>query len=243
MYQNKKILALIPARGGSKGLPHKNTLKLCGKPVIAWTIDQARHSRHLDCIIVSTDSPLVAKVAKKYGAEVPFMRPEELAGDEARSIDVVLHAINFLKSQGEEYDYLVLLEPTSPLRETNDIDLAIEKLLNNSSGALSLVSVCRAEAAHPAFDVTVDEAGFLVPYEDKFFKIQRRQEISDVYFFEGTIYIASVPSLLEGKGFFHEKTIPYIVPRWKSPELDELLDFVTIEAILKNKKKMTRKAI
>lgn len=110
MYKHKKILCLIPARGGSKGLPKKNIRKLIDKPLIAWTIKQALASKYLDKIIVSTDDEQIAAVSRKYGAEVPFLRPHKLAADKAKSIDVILHALSYLEQQGMRYDYILLLE-------------------------------------------------------------------------------------------------------------------------------------
>ncbi|CEO88250.1 acylneuraminate cytidylyltransferase family protein [Syntrophaceticus schinkii] len=128
MYKGKKILGLIPARGGSKGLPGKNIKPLCGKPLIAWAIEQGLASKYLDKVIVSTDDEEIAKVSRSFGAEVPFMRPGELATDAAKTIDVVVHALEFLKQRGGlEFDYLALLEPTSPLRKNGDIDKSIAR--------------------------------------------------------------------------------------------------------------------
>ena len=127
MYKNKRILALIPARGGSKGIKDKNIIELCGKPLIAYSIDAAKNSKYIDDILVSTDSEKIAEVAKKYGARVPFLRPYELATDTSTTLDVVLHAIDYVNKEEKKYDTLILLQPTAPLRKTEDIDSAIEK--------------------------------------------------------------------------------------------------------------------
>lgn len=238
MYKNKKILGLIPARGGSKGLPGKNIRLLLRKPLIAWTIEQALRSKYLDDIVLTTDDRRIAATGKKFGAEVPFMRPASLATDRAKSIDVIIHALNWLKEHGRNYDYIVLLEPTSPLRETIDIDRAIEQLLNNSVGAVSIVGVSQVEATHPAFDVKIDQRGLLKPYEQKKFSVKRRQDLDPLYYFEGTVYVSEVKVLYERLSFYHDKTLPYIVPRWKAPELDEVVDFYCIESIMKNLKKI-----
>lgn len=181
MYKNKRILALIPARGGSKGLPGKNTKMLLGKSLIAWSIEQAYQSAYIDKVIVSTESEKIAVVARSCGAEVPFVRPKSLSADNAETIDVVLHAINFYESRGDAFDIIVLLEPTSPLREAKDIDRAIERLISNRQ-AESIVGIARAEASHPAFIVKL-EKGFLRSYL-KTFKVLRRQELDDLYFYE-----------------------------------------------------------
>lgn len=239
MYKKKRILGVIPARGGSKGLPGKNIRTLNGKPLIAWTIDVAKKSKYLDLVMVSTDDTKIAKVAKKYGAKVPFMRPKELSSDTAKSIDVMLHALDYYKDKGDEYDYLIMLEPTSPLREATDIDASIKALIDNKSGAVSIVGVSRVEAAHPVFDVTITGKGFIKPYAGDFSKAVRRQDISELYFFEGTVYVSKAPELYRRRSFYHDRTLPYIVPRWKSLEVDDILDMVCAEAILKNKRKIT----
>lgn len=238
MYKNKKILALIPARGGSKGLPKKNIRLLLGKPLIAWTIEQALASKYLDKIVVSTDDEQIAGISRKYGAEVPFMRPEELARDNSPTIDAILDALNRLEKSGQRFDFIVLLEPTSPLRETNDIDKCVELLLNNKS-AKSIVSVAPLESAHPEFNVIIDKnTGFIKKANGSAdFKILRRQDLSNIYFFEGTIYISETENLKITKTFYHESTLAYVVPRWKSSEIDELQDFICVEALLNAKQK------
>ena len=141
MIGDKSILAIIPARGGSKGLPRKNVLPLVGKPLIAWTIDAAKKSKYIDKCILSTDNKEIASIAQSYNCEVPFMRPEELSCDETPSFSVVAHAVEFLKKNKLQYDYLILLEPTSPLRDANDIDCAMENLVANRAIADSIVGV------------------------------------------------------------------------------------------------------
>lgn len=235
MYKGKRVLALVPARGGSKGIPGKNIRPLAGKPLIAWSIEHGLESRYIDRVVVSTDDVRIARIAKKHGADVPFLRPARLATDKAATMDVVLHALKTLQGAGDEYDFLVLLEPTSPLREAADLDRAIERLINNRRGAESIVGVSQVLAAHPCFDVSIDRKGFIKPYVGgRTVKVIRRQDLMELYFFEGSLYIATVASLLRRKAFYHEKTLPYIVPKWKSPEVDDITDWVCIEAIMKN---------
>ncbi len=234
MYKDKKIMALIPARGGSKGLPGKNIRPLLGKPLIAWSIEQALSSRYLDRVIVSTDYEDISEIAKKYGAEVPFLRPAELAADSSGSIDVIAHAVAFLGAQNAVFDYLVLLEPTSPLREAADIEKSVELLIDNSA-AKAIVGVARLEGAHPEFNIIIDSATGCIRNAagGADFRVLRRQELQDVYFLEGTIYMSEIPTLLSRRTFYHELTLPYVVPRWKSLEIDELHDFISAEALLK----------
>jgi len=233
LINGKSVLAVIPARGGSKGLPGKNIKVINGKPLIAWSIDCALKSKYIDKVIVSTDSNKIASVSKKYKAEVPFLRPKKLSTDKASSIDVIIHCVDWLERKKKFYDLIVLLEPTSPLRDTKDIDKAIELLLKEKK-AESIVGVCKVESAHPDFLVKL-EKNFLRPYKENKFKTIRRQDISDLYFFEGSLYISYVESLKKHKTFYHKYTLSYEVPKWKSFELDDITDYYIIEALLKEK--------
>lgn len=236
MINSRKILALIPARGGSKGLPRKNILVMCGKPLLGWPIKAARDSQYVDRVIVSTDDREIARIAEQQGAEVPFMRPAELASDTATSFMVVEHTIKFLADKGEKYDYLLLLEPTSPLTEPSDVDEALENLESNRGYADSIISVNKVEAAHPAFDVVIGENGLIGPYlSPDFSGAGRRQDISELYFFDGNLYISDIDAYLSKKTFYHDRTMAYISPKWKSLEVDDITDFICIEAIMKNR--------
>jgi len=233
MIKGKTILAIIPARGGSKGLPGKNIKEIAGKPLIAWSIEQGKKSKYIDKLIVSTDDKEIANISKKYGADVPFIRPAELASDKSKTIDTILHAINYFESRENFFDIIVLLEPTSPLRDTEDIDEAIEKLITEKE-AESIVGISKVEISHPAFLVRLEDE-FLKPYLYKDFRVLRRQEISDLYFYEGSIYISYSKSLKLRRNFYHDKAIGYTFPKWKSYEVDDISDFVIIEALLKAK--------
>lgn len=216
-------------------MPGKNIIVINGKPLIAWSIDCALKSKFIDTVIVSTDSKKIASVSKKYKADVPFLRPKKLSTDKASSIDVIFHCMDWLEQKKKYYDLIVLLEPTSPLRDTKDIDKAIE-LLFKEKKAESIVGVSKVESAHPDFLVKL-EKNFLRPYKENKFKTIRRQDISDLYFFEGSLYISYVESLKKHKTFYHKNTLSYIVPKWKSFELDDITDFYIIEALLKAKKR------
>ena len=234
MINGKSVLGNIPARGNSKGLPGKNILPLAGKPLIAWTIEVAKRSKYIDHFIVSTDSEEIANVANLNGCEVPFLRPSHLAFDETPTIDVIIHAINFYEKKNINYDYLVLLEPTSPLRNSDDIEIPLERLEGNREKADSIVGVSKVEATHPAFDIKINIDGIIEPYVGDNFIILRRQEIEPLYFIEGSIYISDTKILLNKKSFYHDRTLPYKVPRWKSLEIDEIVDLVCAEAIINN---------
>lgn len=228
---NNRFLCIIPARSGSKRLPNKNIKPLCGKPLLAWSIEAARESKYIDEIVVSTDSKEYAEIAKCFGASVPFLRPKELSLDTTTTFEVLEHCIRFYENLGKWFDYVVLLEPTSPLREKGDIDRAIEKLVGEGRlGARSIVGVCATESANPAF-LTHLENGFIRPYENTDFTPIRRQDIKPVYFFEGSLYISETNTLLEARNFYHHATLGFEVPKWKSLEVDDEDDFVMIEAL------------
>jgi CMP-N,N'-diacetyllegionaminic acid synthase len=232
-----KILILIPARGGSKGLPGKNIRPLNGKPLIAWTIETAMQlkEKYDSRVVVSTDSTEIAEVSKTFGAEVPFMRPPELARDESTSMDVVLHALDFFEKQNLNFDLVCMLEATSPQRDQEDLNNAIDLLLRTPT-AESIVGVCKSESGHPAFLAKKNKQEFISPYQANEFKFLRRQEIDEVYFFEGSLYISYVESLKKRKSFYHEKTLGFEMPKWKSFEVDDLTDFMIIERLMLAKK-------
>ncbi len=234
MYRGKKIIGIIPARGGSKGIPRKNIKNIHGKPLIAWTIETALASEYLDEVIVSTDSSEIKEVAEKLGARVPFLRPDKLAEDTSTSMDVLLHALDYMKNkEGKEFDLLMMLEPTSPLREVKDIDSSIESLVNHKS-ARSIAGVSFVEGASPDFVVTLDN-GLMRSKSN--FVVKRRQDIDDYYFYEGTIYASYVADLQERKNFYHQDALGYIVPKWKSFEIDDMVDFSIIEHLLIQREK------
>lgn len=227
-----RILTVIPARGGSKGLPGKNIRPLLDKPLIAWSIEQGLASKYVQEVIVSTDSEEIAAVAKQYGARVPFLRPAHLAEDSTSTAAVLVHLIEELEKQGEYYDYIMLLEPTSPLRETSDINNAFEKLLGHKS-AKSVVGICQVESQHPSFCVTLSEDECIRSQNN--FKVLRRQDIETMFFYEGSVYISDMKTYKEKSNFYHEHTLGYVVPKWKSFEIDDITDFIITEAIMRNK--------
>ena len=234
MINGKRVLAIIPARGGSKGLPRKNIMDLAGKPLIVWSIEAAKESQYIDRCIVSTDDKEIATLSRKYGGDVPFMRPAEYALDQTSSMDVIEHAIEHLEALGQTFEYTILLEPTSPLREKQDIDQALRILEDNRDSAAAIVGVCKSESGHPAFSATINSAGLLKPFQGEAFRVLRRQDITDLYFFEGTIYISDTNHLLNTKSFYTKKTMPYIVPRWKSIEIDDLYDIIIAASVISN---------
>ena len=231
MYKGKNILGLIPARGGSKGLPRKNIKPLLGKPLIAWTIEEALASKYLDRLIVSTDDKEIAEISKKYGAEVPFIRPKELAEDNAKGIDVALHAIDWLKKNDKQkqYDLLMLLQPTSPLRTTEDIDKAIELLFLKDAKAI--VSVCEVDH-YPLWSNTLPENGCMKDFIRKEIMNKNRQELPIFYRLNGCIYLAYCSYLQKQRSFFGEKSFAYIMPKERSIDIDGEIDFRLAEILL-----------
>ena len=161
------------------------------------------------------------------------MRPDELARDTAPSSEFIVYTLNKLKAEGKDFDYFVLLEPTSPLRDVEDVDKSIEMIIDNPQND-SIVGVAMSGTVHPAFMVVVNKEGVLEALEpDK--QTLRRQDLPNVYFFEGSVYVSKVDAYLEKRTFYHDKTMPYIVPEWKSHEVDDYVDFAIIETIMKLK--------
>ncbi len=233
MINGERVVAVIPARSGSKGLPEKNIRLLHGRPLLGWPILAAKNSQYIDKVIVSTDSEKFAKIACEQGAEVPFLRPEILSGDTAKSVDVLLHALTFLSEDGEKFSYVVNLEPTSPMTEASDVDVALKQLAENNVGAVSIVGISKVEATHPAFDVRLDEKKrLLLSYQHELGAALRRQEIEPLYYYDGSLYISNVKELFRRKTFYHDATLGYVTPRWKAIEIDSLFDFICAEAIM-----------
>ena len=235
MINGKKILAIIPARSGSKGLPKKTIKNLCGKPLIAWSILAGLKSKYIDEVVVSTDSQEIADIALSHGASIPFLRPNQLAEDESTSFDVLEHCINFFRNTNKNYDLVIMLEPTSPQRSHEDIDVAIDKLIA-CPDARAIVGISRVESQHPIFLVKKDVNDFICGYEDPNMKVKRRQEISTLYFFEGSLYASYIDTLLKMKTFYHGKTLGFEMPKWKSFEIDDSDDFLIVESLMKLKK-------
>lgn len=233
MINSKKIIAIIPARGGSKGLPGKNILELCGKPLIAWTIKNALHSKYIDEVIVSTEDKEIAKISREYGALV-IERPKELARDDSPTIDAIMHVINWFESREEYFDIIILLEPTSPLRKDNDLDNAVELFIENINRADSLVSVGEVHMENPHITKKI-ENGYVKPLIEISKNVHQRQQLPKVYFPYGVIYLALTIALKKNKTFYLERTIPYFIERWQNYEIDDIYDFICIEAILRHR--------
>lgn len=226
-----KVLAVIPARGGSKGLPGKNLRPLHGKPLLHHSVEHALNASCISSVVVSTDDPNIAESGVLAGAQVPFMRPSELADDTASSIDVLLHCLDWYEEAGQSFDIVTMIEPTSPLREISDIEEGINFLISNGHG--SVVSVCESEGEHPSFSYRKDSNSKIIPFTGKQPTNLRRQDIEPIYFLDGTFYASYVKDLRTHESFYHEDTYCIEVPKWKSLEIDDIYDFAMVEAIMK----------
>ena len=234
--KNIRTIAVIPARAGSKRLPGKNVKNLAGKPLIQWTIEAASAASRIDKIIVSTDCHDVILLASKFGRYAPFVRPAELSGDEANSSDVAIHAIRYMKEIGESFDYIVFLQPTSPLRTSKHIDEALEFCMKNKYD--SCVSVCEVEHS-PLWSAKLDlkkgSLNFLGTKDDLG---SRSQDLPSFYRINGAIYVTSVKSLLsKGRLFDIDCCYPYIMDQNSSVDIDTDLDFLIASAVIEDSKK------
>lgn len=227
MINGAKVLAVIPARGGSKGVPGKNLRPVAGKPLIAWTIDAAQRASLLDMVIVSSDDQKIIDVARAFGCDVPFVRDGQLAQDATPTIDVVMDAL--VRCPG--YEWVVLLQPTSPLRTAQDIDGAIEACISNR--APSCVSVTLAQES-PYWMFTLNKGNALEPLLPEL-TATRRQDLPVVYSLNGAIYVANTRWLLgEGK-FIGRETVAYVMPTERSVDIDTELDLLNLQHLMESK--------
>ena len=225
----KKIVAIIPARGGSKGLPRKNIIDLAGKPLIAWTIEAALKSKYITKTIVSSEDEEILNFSKNYGADV-IERPDNLASDTATSESVVDHTIDFLQCNGEEFDILVLLQPTSPLRTSIDIDSAFETMFDNNSTAI--ISVFETDnKILKSFKYGVN--GYIEGISNNKYPFMRRQDLPKTYMPNGAIYIVNIDAFRISRGFMTDRTSCYVMPITRSLDIDTELDLRSIERIIK----------
>jgi N-acylneuraminate cytidylyltransferase len=212
----RKVLALIPARGGSQRLPGKNILSVCGRPLLAWSIDAARGSRCIDRVVLSSEDEAIIAAARACGCEVPFRRPDVLASDTASTTDVVLHALDALPG----YDVVVLLQPTSPLRTASDIDAACEKFATSSAPAC--VSVSRVEQ-NPYWMYRLGDDDALLPIIEPS-EAARRQDLPDVYMLNGAVYIAATAWLRQTRTFLTRDTVAHVMPVDRALDIDTAAD-------------------
>lgn len=230
MYKDRKIVCVIPARAGSKGLRGKNIKKLLGKPLIAYSIEQARKSKYIDRVIVSTDSKKIARVARSFGAQVPFLRPGRLANDKSSTIDVLLHAIDWLeKKEKFVFDILVLLHVTAPLRSVEDIDRSIELLFKRNTD--NVFSVTEAHK-NPYFNmVEFNKSGKISLIKKG--RYTNRQSAPRAFDINCSIYVWWKDVLKKNKSLFSEMTRIYLMPKERSFDIDDYIDFEIVQMLLK----------
>lgn len=232
MLDQYYVTALIPARGGSKRLPRKNIKSLCGKPLIAWTINITKESKYIDSVVVSTDDLEIKEVAEKFGASVPFLRPESLSNDNASSFDVVKHAIEFLNINKLNH-LIVLLQPTSPLRTVKELDDALELFISKKASGVVSVSECEHS---PLWTNTLPENLSMSGFIRSEVQGKRSQDLPKFYRLNGSIYIYRTEALLEQNQIFYDENVyGFETLQQTSIDIDTELDFLIAETIIRQK--------
>ena len=219
------VLGLIPARGGSKGIPRKNILDFNGRPLIVCTIEAAKDAECISRVVVSTEDEEVANISRAWGADVPFMRPVGLASDDTAGIEPVLHALSILP----KFDWILVLQPTSPLRTAQDIEAVMN--LAETKNASSVVSVCEA-STHPYWTYQRDTEEHLSPLVSSP-SIYRRQDLPPAYALNGALYLARCDWLLQSRTFMSPETLGYVMPIERSVDIDSPLDWKWAEFLMK----------
>ena len=229
MIDNKKVMAIIPARGGSKRLPRKNTMPLKGKPLIGWTIEAAQKSKYIDSVFLSTDDENIADISKHFGVDIPEFRPKELASDKATTQSVVLYT---LEKHAQDIDIILVLQPTSPLRTEEHVDEALELLIEK--GAFSVVSVTPCEHP-PMWSNTLPKDGSMGQFIRKESNV-RSQDFGDFYRLNGALYLYDVSKLKEiGSMEYRHDSFAYVMSNETSVDIDTDLDFKFAEFLLSSK--------
>lgn len=233
MTDKPEILCIIPARGGSKRLPGKNIMEIAGKPLIAWTIEAGLKSDHITRLVVSTDNKEIAEISRSFGAEVPFIRPEHLARDSTGSFQVIEQCLDyFKKNEQSEFEYIILLQPTSPLRQKSDINEAFNLLFSKKGKAI--ISVCETEHS-PLWSNTIEENLSMVNFLNKDIINTQSRFLPKYYRLNGAIYIYETKSLLKEKQLFlNENIYAYKMSKKNSIDIDDQIDFDLAELYLKN---------
>lgn len=230
MYQGKKIIAIIPARSGSKGLPNKNIKKLNGIPLIAYSIECAKSCEFIDEVFVSTDSQEYANIALKYGASVPFLRPENISNDKSQAYDYVSHCIeSYVVKFGYEFDYFIVLQPTSPIRKVYHIMDVVKMLIDQKLD--SVVSVCKADHIPQIFNHLPENESMYMFYKDDKNSFNR-QDFGEYYKLNGSIYAMKVSEFIKHKSYYIENSKAYIMDKKFSIDIDDELDFFMAEKLL-----------
>jgi len=235
MYKGKKILCIVPARSGSKGLKQKNILKIKNKELIYYPIKAGLKSKYIDYVLFSSDSRKFIKIAEKYKAKCPFVRPKKLSRDASTSYEVIKHAIEFLKENlNKKFEYVICLEPTSPLTTSKDVDNSIKLIIDKKSK--SLVSLMKSEKFSIPYHFKMNKNLNIYPATNSKNFDKRRQLIKNTYILDGSLYIAKIKDYLNFKGFFTSKTIGMTMPKIKNFEIDDILDFRIIKNYIERSK-------
>ena len=226
-----KNIAIIPARSGSKGLKDKNIKDLCGMPLLAYSIIAAEKSGMFDIIHVSTDSERYAETAREFGADVPFLRPAELATDSSSSRDSMVYSLDRYREMGHEFDTIMTLQPTSPLRTDRDIVRAYE--LFEKKGAETVIGVCEVDHP-PMWSNTLTSSGSMEHFAE-IGRAARRQDLEQYYRINGAIYLTRVASFRSTDTLYNDRCFAYVMPKERSVDIDDAFDFLLAEAIIKNR--------
>lgn len=222
-------MAVIPARGGSKAIPDKNIRDLAGKPLIAWSIEEVHKSKYIDRLVVSSDSQTIIDIAQKYGCEVPFKRPSQLAQDDVPGVVPLLHTIETLP---DKYNYAVLLQCTSPFRTVDDIDGAVALCIDK--GVSSCISVCESKH-NPHRILTISDDGSIMASVESDKLFLPRQKLPKVYEINGAVYVISAEAVTMTRRLLNVDTIAYIMSKDRSLDIDDVMDFHLAETIIKNR--------
>lgn len=228
-----RIAAIIPARGGSKGIPKKNIKSLNGSPLISYIINEAQRSKYITDIYISTDDEEIAKISKTYGGKVPYLRPDDLATDSSPTIDSILHMTDWIINNEYIPDYICVLQCTSPLTTVKDIDGTINKLIESDMDGA--VSICEAEVNPYWTNVLVDDKLEYFIEEGK--RITKRQDLPKVYRLNGSIYILKTQILLDCKSLEPDNMTGYVMPNEHSVDIDTIQDFILAEFLMKEREK------
>tara|TARA_B100001093_G_scaffold462371_1_gene477542 strand:+ start:919 stop:1617 length:699 start_codon:yes stop_codon:yes gene_type:complete len=218
LIDGKKILAVIPARGGSKGIKNKNITELAGRPLLQWTIEAAKKSKYIDRFVLSSDDPQIQMVAESLGCEVPFTRAAHLATDEASTIDVLFDVLERVAG----FDVVILLQPTSPFRIAEDIDSCLESMISNAAPAA--VSLCAVQD-HPALVFKFQNDKKITPFLSRPpSQSLRRQDLPAAFKLNGAVYIANIPWLFKNRTFTATESVGYVMPESRSIDIDDAQD-------------------
>jgi len=223
-----RVIGIVTARRGSKGLPGKNVALLGSRPLVGWTFDAARGSRALSRVVVSTDDPAVADLAAAAGVDVPFMRPAELAADDTPTAEVVRHALTVLAAEGDRPDYVVVLQPTSPFRAASDIDAAVAVAVDG--GAPMVVSVTEMHG-HPSWTMRIDAAGWLVPWNGAAVN-DRRQDRNAAFVPNGAVFVVRADVATSTGDWYAAGVRPYVMPPERSLDIDTPWDLQIARAVV-----------